>query len=79
MDAPREERRDEEEEEEEEEEMESGGRGERDEQSPRSVYLQCCCFCSELTRMDTRTQLDKHTLTYTLGSLRVRCSSVDPP
>lgn len=44
-----------------EEEEESGGRGARDEQSPWSVYLQCCCFCSEHTLMDT------HTHTYTVG------------
>lgn len=64
-------------------EEDSGGRGERDEQSPWSVYLQCCCFCSELTLMDTHIhthiQRGKHPLTYTIGSLWVRYSSVDPP
>lgn len=35
----------------------SGGRGERDEQSPWLVYLQCYHFCSELSRKHTHTHL----------------------
>lgn len=63
-----------------EEEEENGGRGKRDEQSPRSVYLQCCCcFCSKLTRMETHTQWVKRKDAHThFSSSKARYSSVDP-
>lgn len=43
------------------------------------------CICSAAApavnshALETHIQLDKNTLTYTLGSLQVRYSSVDPP